>query len=222
MFFRFPFLWFPEISMLIESFFVHRNFLRKKFDGTRNEIRKQFFCANRIRASVLQTSIDNVFRFHEITVNQFHALKHRKYASTKNIGFSPSQFYLPCSKIFCNSLSLYRVVSSLSKFLNTAIIRFCACGLSNTVQQSYDVPPLTAQTAHHAIKFGGLTVPSKYSTSYVLDNASMSPSRIERPAHIRDTATTACANHTFGASLHNSHSILTARQHDSKSPNPAS
>lgn len=113
-------------------------------------------------------------------------------------------------------------MSNLSKFLNTQAIRLCASLLSNTEQQSYDEPPLTAHTAHHAIRFGGLTEPSRYSTSTVRDNAADKRESARRIAQIRHTATIASPNQRLYDSFHNSHSMFTARQQDSKSPYPAS
>nr|DAE21732.1 MAG TPA: hypothetical protein [Podoviridae sp. ctaUh10] len=95
MFFGVPFLRLLKSRILVKSFLIHGNLLRKNIDRAWDEIREQFLCTNRIRAGVLQPSVDNMLGFHKITVNKLHALKHGIHARAENIGFGSSQFLPP-------------------------------------------------------------------------------------------------------------------------------
>nr|DAW60990.1 MAG TPA: hypothetical protein [Caudoviricetes sp.] len=109
-FFWVPFLRLLKGCVLVKSFLIHRNLLRKNMNGTRNEIRKHFLSTNRIRTLVFQAPVNNVLRFHKIAVNKFHALEYGVDARTKNIGFGSSQFSTSLVSRFFASLHHYTLL----------------------------------------------------------------------------------------------------------------
>nr|DAD57422.1 MAG TPA: hypothetical protein [Caudoviricetes sp.] len=69
MFFGVPFFRLLKSRILVKSFLIHGNFLRKNINGTWNEVRKQFLRANRIGARVLKSPVNDMLGFHKVTVH---------------------------------------------------------------------------------------------------------------------------------------------------------